>query len=130
MLPAQERAIDAQELIPVPGQPRISRIRRSLLLLLRGEFVEDLLQQLGIHHLLSFREAGQAHRSGANLLLHAVQAARGAQSPHRSDHGIEEAKEQQAQVILLGQPAARIGERPAWPCGLGLRERVASESLR
>jgi len=83
------------------------------------QLVEDFFQNGRLQQMLGLRETSQAHPAAANLLLQADQLAGGAQPPHGAHHGIEQAEEKQAQIILgleqtpLVRPAG--GAVGGWP---------------
>ncbi len=75
---------------------------------LPAQLREDFRQQGGIQQGLGLRKTAQTHWSAADVLLHSCQMAGRAQAAHRAHHRIEQAQQQQAQVIAAGQPSCPL----------------------
>jgi hypothetical protein len=86
---------------------------------LPDQLAEHRFQQRRIRQVLRLGETAQAEIAPGDFPLHTRQPAGGAETAHRLYHGIEQAQEQQAQVIGAGGVPARIG--PRGMCGGGRR---------
>jgi len=100
----QQGAVDELGHVGEMTQAGVPPIDRRLL----GEIEEYLLEQLRIEDRLGFPRAAQTHRTGADILLHTPDVARGAKSPHAVEDRIAQPEENEAEIILLQQLAFRI----------------------
>lgn len=85
--------------------------QRVLVRDLRGEIGEDAFEQRGIHEALRFRKAAEADLAGADGAFYFWKVAGLDETAHGPCHGIEEAHEEEAEVIAEGEEPAGVGKR-------------------